>query len=132
MEHIEPRVISLDSVTPIPAEEAPTRVKIARLITRRECGSNLLLGACWMEPGEETNVWSFEENDSTSQDDHYYGTVDETYFVIRGHLQLTWNEGEADLHPNDGVFLAPGYTYHLKNVGDEPAFFIYGMAPSPE
>jgi hypothetical protein len=30
------------------------------------------------------------------------------------------------------VYLAPGWTYHLKNTGDEPAFFVYGMTPTPE
>jgi hypothetical protein len=29
------------------------------------------------------------------------------------------------------VYLAPGWSYRLENVGDEPAFFVYGMAPSP-
>ncbi len=28
--------------------------------------------------------------------------------------------------------LAPGWTYRLKNVGDEPAFFVYSMTPTPE
>lgn len=85
-----------------------------------------------MDPGEETNVWSFEECDTTSGDDHYYGPVDETYFVIEGHLRLTWDEGEFDLYPNNAIYLAPGWRYDLKNIGTDPAFFVYGMAPSPE
>jgi hypothetical protein len=28
--------------------------------------------------------------------------------------------------------LAPGWNYHLENVGDEPAFFVYNMTPSQE
>jgi hypothetical protein len=126
-----PQVVPLDSVPVISAEEAPTRVRIARLVTREQCGSNLLLGACWMDPGEETNVWSFEAEDTTGEGDKWYGPVDETYFVVRGRLRLTWDEGEFELGPEDGVYLAPGWSYHLRNVGDEPAFFVYGMAPSP-
>jgi mannose-6-phosphate isomerase-like protein (cupin superfamily) len=126
-----PQVVPLDSVPVIPAEEAPTRVRIARLVTRERCGSNLLLGACWMDPGEETNVWSFEAEDATGEGDKWYGPVDETYFVVRGRLRLTWDEGELEMGPEDGVYLAPGWSYHLRNVGDEPAFFVYGMAPSP-
>jgi mannose-6-phosphate isomerase-like protein (cupin superfamily) len=57
--------------------------------------------------------------------------VDETYFVVRGRLRLTWDEGELESGPEDGVYLAPGWIYHLRNVGDEPAFVVYGMAPSP-
>ena len=124
-------VVPLASVPVIPADEAPTKVRIARLVSRERCGSNLLLGACWMDPGEETNVWSFESDDTTGEGDKYYGEVDETYFVIHGRLQLTWDEGELEIGANDGVYLAPGWRYHLKNVGDEPAFFVYGMAPSP-
>ena len=81
-----PQVVPLGSVPVIPAEEAPTRVRIARLVTRERCGSNLLLGACWMDPGEETNVWSFEAEDRTGEEDKWYGPVDETYFVVRGRL----------------------------------------------
>ena len=131
MNRPRPQVVPLDSVPVIPADEAPTKVRIARLVTRERCDSDLLLGACWMDPGEETNVWSFTEDDATSEGDKWYGPVDETYFVVRGRLRLTWDEGELDIGPNDAVYLAPGWTYHLRNVGDEPAFFVYGMAPSP-
>ena len=55
----------LESVPPVPAEQAVTKVHIARLITRDRCGSNLLLGASWMDPGEETNTWSSREHDMT-------------------------------------------------------------------
>ena len=131
MEKPRPAVVPLHSVPVNPADEAPTKVRIARLVSRERCGSNLLLGACWMDPGEETNTWSFEPEDTTREGDKYYGEVDETYFVVRGRLRLTWDEGELDIGPNDAVYLAPGWRYHLKNVGDEPAFFVYGMAPSP-
>lgn len=131
MERARPQVVPLASVPVIPADEAPTKVRIARLVTRERFGSNLLLGACWMDPGEETNVWSFEPEDRTAEGDKYYGPVDETYFVVRGRLRLTWDEGELDIGSDDAVYLAPGWTYRLRNVGDEPAFFVYGMAPSP-
>lgn len=131
MSRPRPRVVPVDSVPVIPAEEAPTKVRIARLVTLETCGSSLLLGACWMDPGEETNVWSFEAEDRTREGEKFYGPVDETYFVIRGRLRLSWDEGDLEIGPNDGVYLAPGWRYQLKNVGDEPAFFVYGMAPSP-
>lgn len=131
MERPRPQVVPLESVPIIPAEEAPTKVRIARLVTRERCGSDLLLGACWMDPGETTNVWSFEDEDRTAAGDKYYGPVDETYFVLSGRLRLTWDEGELEIGPNDAVYLAPGWRYRLENVGDEAAFFVYGMAPSP-
>jgi mannose-6-phosphate isomerase-like protein (cupin superfamily) len=128
----KPMVVPLDSVPPVPADQAVTKVRIARLVTTKRCGSNLLLGASWMDAGEETNTWSSRPDDDTAPSDHWYGPVEETYFIIKGRLQLTWDEGVLELSPNDAVFLAPGWTYHLKNVGDEPAFFVYSMAPTPE
>jgi mannose-6-phosphate isomerase-like protein (cupin superfamily) len=127
-----PTVVNMNSVATIPAEEAPTKVRIRRLVTNKAQGSNLLLGVCFMDPGDETNVWSFKETDDTGADDKYYGSVDETYFVFRGNLELKWDEGTLEIGPGDAVYLAPGYNYHLKNVGTEPAFFTYSMAPSPE
>jgi mannose-6-phosphate isomerase-like protein (cupin superfamily) len=127
-----PTVVNMNAIPTIPAEEAPTKVRIRRLVTRKANGSNLLLGVCFMDPGDETNVWSFKELDETGADEKYYGPVDETYFVFRGNLELKWDEGKLELGPGDAVYLAPGYNYHLKNVGTEPAFFTYSMAPSPE
>ena len=128
----KPMVIPLEDVPVIPAEQAVTRVRIARIVTRKRCGSNLLLGASWLDPGEETNWWSSRDANDMAEGDHWYGPVDETYFIIRGRLRLTWDEGHFDVGPDDSVYLAPGWTYHLKNIGDEPAFFVYGMTPTPE
>ena len=128
----KPMVIPLDDVPVIPAAQAVTKVRIARIVTRKRCGSNLLLGASWLDPGEETNRWSSRDDDDVAEGDHWYGPVDETYFIIRGRLRLTWDEGHFDVGPDDSVYLAPGWTYHLKNIGDEPAFFVYGMTPTPE
>ena len=132
MDKPRPMVVPLHTVPPVPAAEAVTKVRIARLITKKRCGSNLLTGVSWMNPGEETNVWSSRDADDTGPGDHWYGPVDETYFIVRGRLELTWDEGVLELGPNDAVYLAPGWTYHLKNVGDEPAFFVYSMTPTPE
>ena len=128
----KPMVIPLEDVPVIPAAQAVTKVRIARIVTRKRCGSNLLLGASWLDPGEETNRWSSRDDDDVAEGDHWYGPVDETYFIIRGRLRLTWDEGHFDVGPDDSVYLAPGWTYHLKNIGDEPAFFVYGMTPTPE
>ncbi len=127
-----PRVIPLADIPVTPAAEAVTKVRISRVITRERCGSNLLLGASWMDPGEQTNTWSSRAANDMAEGDHWYGAVDETYFIITGHLRLTWDEGVLELNPNDCVYLAPGWTYHLENVGTEPAFFVYSMTPSPE
>jgi mannose-6-phosphate isomerase-like protein (cupin superfamily) len=128
----DPMVVPLDQVPVVPAAEAVTRVRIARTITRKRCGSELMQGVCWMDPGEETNTWSSHAADDTADGDHWYGPVDETYFIIRGQLTLTTDAGLFELHEHDSVYLAPGHTYHLKNTGSEPAFFVYSMTPSQE
>ncbi len=136
----EPSIVPLDTVPVIPADQAPTQVRIARLITHREHGSNLLLGASWCDPGERTNTWSFEPDDrAIGEDDHHYGEVDEFYYVLRGRFRLTWQRGQgadevhgaAEFGADDAVHLPPGWRYQLENIGDEPGFFIYGMSPSP-
>jgi len=127
-----PAKVPLASVPPTPAAEAVTKVRIARLITKERCGSNLLLGASWLDPGEVTNTWSSADEQDVGEGDHWYGPVDETYYIIRGRLELEWDEGVLELEPDDAVYLAPGWHYRLRCVGDEPAFFVYGMTPTPE
>ncbi|MCC6224593.1 MAG: cupin domain-containing protein [Thermoleophilia bacterium] len=132
MDKPRPMVVPLASVPPVPAGEAVTKVRIARLVTRERCGSGLLTGVSWMDPGEETNTWSSRPENDMGPGDHWYGPVEETYFIVRGRLELAWDEGVLELGPDDAVFLAPGWTYRLRNVGDEPAFFVYSMTPTPE
>ena len=128
-----PAVVNMNSVSIVPDERAPTKhLRLRRLITRAVHGSNLMLGVCFMDPGEETNVWSFKEKDDAATDDRSYGPVEETYFVFRGNLVLTWNGSKLEIGPGDAVYLAPGYDYQLKNVGIEPAFFTYSMSPPYE
>lgn len=124
--------VKLAELTPVDAAIAPTRVRINRVITREKHQSELTQGVCWMEPGEQTNRWSSREVFDPAEADHWYGPVDETYYIIRGQLRLTWDEGVFELGPDDTVYLAPGWTYHLENVGTEPAFFVYNMTPAQE
>ncbi|MCC5946880.1 MAG: cupin domain-containing protein [Nitriliruptoraceae bacterium] len=131
-----PTLVRLDDVTPLPAQDAPTKVRIHRLFTRAEHASNLTQGVCWMDPGEQTNHWSSRAVDDMPEGDHWYGPVDETYFIVAGQLRLTWRgeheQGVFELGPHDSVYLAPGWIYHLENTGDEPAFFVYNMTPTQE
>jgi mannose-6-phosphate isomerase-like protein (cupin superfamily) len=123
-----PIVINMNSVPSIPPENSPLKqIRLRRLITKSAHGSNLLLGVGFMDPGEKTNVWSTKDEDDTGPNEPYYGPVDETYFIFRGNLVLTWDEGELEIGPGDAVYLAAGYRYQLKNVGTEPVFFVYNL-----
>jgi hypothetical protein len=127
-----PQVVPMDSIPPVPREEAPTKVRIARLITRQRCGTDLLLGVCWMDPGDRTNWWSSEDENDVAEGEHYYGPLTEAYFVLRGHLRLSWSNGVLELAANDAVSLPKGWRYRLECVGQEPAFLVYSFTPPPE
>ncbi|MFQ5984226.1 MAG: cupin domain-containing protein [Alphaproteobacteria bacterium] len=126
-----PAKVHHDAVPWIPADAAPTKVRIRRLITRGRHGSELMLGVCVMDPGEETNVWSSAPENDAKPGEQWYGPVEETYYCIRGRLTLHWDDGEIEFGPEDAVYLAPGWHYQLENTGDEQAFFVYHMYPSP-
>ncbi|MFP4635720.1 MAG: cupin domain-containing protein [Nitriliruptoraceae bacterium] len=135
-----PSVVALDSVPVIPADQAPTRMRLARLITQEEHGSDLLVGASWSEPGERSNTWSARADDHLpAAADAHYGKVEEIYYVIHGRFRLTWQADEvADEHdgalefgPDDAVHLPAGRRYQLENIGDVPGLLIYVMTPPP-
>ena len=132
-EPVPPMVVPLADVPVTPAGEAVTRVRIARTITRARCGSELMQGVRgWTRASRPTPG---RHARPTTQRRATTGTAPftrQTYFIIRGHLRLTWEGGALDVHENDSVYLAPGHTYHLENVGAEPAFFVYAMTPTQE
>lgn len=132
MERPRPTVVPLESVPPVPKEEAPTKVRIARLVTKKRCGSNLLVGVAWLDPGDKTNIWSTEEEEGSAPAEHWYGALEETYFVLRGRMRLTWTDGALEIGPNDAVYLPAGWRYQLENIGDEEACLVYSFSPTPE
>lgn len=128
----KPAKIHFDDIPWTSAAEAPTKVKVRRLINRRRHGAELMLGVCEMEPGEESSLFSSAETDDTGPGEHWYGPIEETYYCLRGRLTLTWDEGEIEFGADDAVYLAPGWHYRLKNTGEETAFFVYNMHPAQE
>ncbi len=127
-----PAKIHLDDIPWRASEDAPTKVRIQRLITRGRHGSELTLGVSTLDPGERTNRWSSLPENDAGPGEHWYGPVEETYYCIRGTLSLAWDEGVIEFGPDDAVYLAPGWHYQLENTGDETAFFVYNMYPSQE
>lgn len=126
-----PTVVNMNSVPSIPAEKALLKnIRIRRLITKPAHGSDLLQGVCFMDPGEETNVWSVKDKNDMRPNEPYYGPAEETYFVFRGNLLLTWDEGKLEIGPGDAVYLPSGYKYQLKNIGTEPAFITFTLSLS--
>jgi mannose-6-phosphate isomerase-like protein (cupin superfamily) len=125
----EPAVVALDAVPITPAHSWPENLDVANMITRGKHGSEVLLGAAWMEPGQKCNPWSFEDEDPGGENMTHYGPTHETYFVLEGRLHLAWNGGELEAGPNDAVYLAPGYRYELTCL--EKSYFLWSMTPPP-
>lgn len=128
----KPQVVPLASVEVRAPEDAPTKVRIARMITNARCGSNMLLGVAWVQPGEKTNRWSTQADDELEPNDHHYGYLEEVYFILHGNFRLTWDEGVLEFGPNDAVYLPAGWQYRLECVGDVPGMLVYGFSPTPE
>ena len=126
-----PQVRALDDVPITPAHSWPENLDVANIFTRGEHGTEVLLGAAWMEPGQECNPWSFEHEDPGIEGLTFYGPTHETYFVVKGRLRLTWNGGELEAGANEAVYLAPGFRYALRCIGDERAYFLWSMTPPP-
>lgn len=124
-----PHVVALGAVPITPAHSWPENLDVANMITQGEHGSDLLLGAAWMEPGQVANPWSFEDDDPGIDGLTHYGPTHETYFVLQGRLRLSWNGGELEAGPNDAVYLAPGWRYELSCI--ERCFFLWSMTPAP-
>ena len=127
-----PMVVPLASVPMRSEDEAPTKVRIARLITHARCGSDLLLGRAWLDPGQSTNLWSTEAEEEVGDVDHHYGYLTEVYYVLRSRFRLTWTEGALEFGADDAVYLAPGWQYRLENIGTELGELIYAFSPTPE
>ena len=126
-----PHVVALDAVPVTPGHEWPEGIDVANMITRAEHGTDVLLGACWMHPGQVANPWSFQEKDPEVPGLTHYGPTHEVYFVLDGRIRLTWDGGVVEAGPRDAVYLAPGWRYGLESIGDEQAFFLWAMSPPP-
>ena len=128
MPTLTPLVIPLSSV-PVRPWHVPG-ASIARIMTNREHGSDFMVGVTWMDPGVESDWWSFEERDTGTDSKYQHGPHHEMYFGIRGQLQVRWTEGVLDFGPDDTVFLTPGWRYQLANPGTEPGYFVYCVSPA--
>ncbi|HYH59890.1 MAG TPA: cupin domain-containing protein [Thermoleophilaceae bacterium] len=80
---------------------------------RRELGVQAMgMNAISMPPGYETGG-------------HYHEQQEETYFVHRGTVQITFGDGDAHVLGPGGIARVDASTVRrLKNVGDEDALYV--------
>lgn len=95
------------------------------------------IGVCHMEPGQETCVFSLEESDDQTAL-HYYGPVDEFYYILEGHFTVWWGNDADDLKESykleagDCTYYPTGWKYKVKNTGSTSGKFLYFMTRRSE
>jgi mannose-6-phosphate isomerase-like protein (cupin superfamily) len=112
--------VALDQVEVVPAHEAPTGTRIARLITKATTGSSVLFGVSWMDPGEVSVRWTVDPESET----------EEIYHVIRGRIRVDWDDGSVEAGPDGAVYFPPGFSYQVTAVSPEPVFLAYTLYPT--
>jgi mannose-6-phosphate isomerase-like protein (cupin superfamily) len=119
-----PAVVRLQDVDVLQPDQTPAGVRLARIITKGDTGSDMLLGACWLAPGEVT---TFDLSDPGN------GPLpaQEIYFVIRGRIRATYGDGAVEVGAEEAIWFAPGREYRVEGVGEEEAFLVYVVAPAP-
>jgi quercetin dioxygenase-like cupin family protein len=80
---------------------------------------HLTVGKIRLQPGQHTEIQS-------------HGG-DESLYVLEGTLNVKLREVEGpswfELHPKDGAYLPHGTAHQYYNMTDQPAEFIFGVAP---
>jgi ethanolamine utilization protein EutQ (cupin superfamily) len=109
----------------VAADETPTRTKLARLITARETGSQILFGLCWLDPDQVSESWSLADDLSSGPAEQ------EVYYVLKGEIEVKWDEGTLVAGPETAVYLPPGWTYRVTGVSRHTAMFAYAYVPAP-
>jgi mannose-6-phosphate isomerase-like protein (cupin superfamily) len=116
----KPTAVALDQVEVVPAGEAPTGTRIARLVTRAGTGSSVLVGVSWMDPGEASARWTVPPGAET----------EEVYYVIRGRIRVDWDDGQVEAGPDAAVYFPPGFSYQVTAVSPDPVFLAYTLYPT--
>jgi mannose-6-phosphate isomerase-like protein (cupin superfamily) len=92
----------------------------------------LNIGVSFVDPGSKTCVFSLEqEDDGTAL--HYYGPVDEFYYILEGEFTVYWGtdaddlEDSYELRPGDCAYYPTGWKYQVENTGDKAGKFLFVM-----
>ena len=90
------------------------------------------VGVCFMDPDEETVVFSLEHDDDFKTS-HYFGPVNEFYYILEGKFTVWWGKDGSNLNNflelkrGDCTHYTPGWKYKVKNTGTLPGRFFYVM-----
>jgi uncharacterized RmlC-like cupin family protein len=96
--------------------------KVGTAIDADSHGSPVVLGAVWIRPQSEAVTWTADRQ------------THEGYCVCAGTIRVRWTahgDGEAVVGPGEYFYFPPGGTYTVTNAGEEEAFLIWTVTPSP-
>jgi len=95
----------------------------------------------FMPPGKQTTVFSMEKEDDGTADE-YYGPCHEFYYILVGEFTMYWGKDTSKLRTGDANKLVlkagelghwtPGWKYSVKNTGDVPGTFFWGLSRPPK
>lgn len=132
MSHEKPYVVKASEWEAEPDDISPG-CTIASIVD----GERQNLGLYFIPPGVQTNVFSTEDEDDGTAPE-WYGPCDEIYYMLAGdELTMYWGEdtdaiarGETEnlvLRPGDMAYWSRGWKYSVKNTGNAPATFLWGL-----
>ena len=125
----DPQVFTMAATPALEGASSPVAIKLTRLVTRANSGSDLMMGVAEMQPGECSAWFSFAA-EKPAGDETWYGPIDETFFVVRGRLRLEWQGGAVEAGAQEAVYCPPGRRYRIVNPGAEASFIVYAIAPA--
>jgi len=99
------------------------------------------IGLYFMEPGQETIVFSLEHEDDGTADE-WYGSCHEFYYILVGEFTVWWGNDASKLRNKDAekmiaekgecIHYPPGWKYLVKNTGKVPGTFFWGTSVAPK
>ena len=122
-EPLRPAVSRLADAKVLQPHEWPGGIRLARLLTRATTGGDVLLGTCWLAPGERTTFDLTDPGDGPV-------AVQETYYLVSGRIRIRYDEQTVEAGAGDAVFFPAGWSYSVEAVGDEEAFVVYTVVPA--
>jgi mannose-6-phosphate isomerase-like protein (cupin superfamily) len=134
---IKPKVVGLNTWKTGPDNLVPG-CSITTIVSEEKAGD---VGLYFMPPGKQTTVFSMEEEDDGTADE-YYGPCHEFYYILVGEFTMYWgkdksklrtgNENKLVLKAGELGHWTPGWKYSVKNTGDVPGTFFWGLSRPPK
>jgi len=133
----EPKVLKMKDWKSGPDDLVPG-CDITLIARAEEAGG---VGLYFMPPGKQTTVFSLEEEDDDTADE-YYGPCHEFYYILVGEFTMYWGKDTSKLRAGtanklvlkagDLGYWTPGWKYSVKNTGDVPGTFFWGLTNPPK